>query len=333
MAVTKKNNGEAQPGKTSNTTNRHSLLGLFCVPCTTACLMLQTVARLFVTESKTGLVHTKKGEGNQQWVAFSDYATYSTMLCEEQTHGQALAAVAKTGRLTLAQAMEPEYAKGALEQWRPHEILQAQRQQNQAFMVFMIQKLFNISMQASLVGISANLSAVAGNTAGADRLTVFTVLLSCMLSVGSVLTQIFSSTAMKNRVVDGAEKKLKAEGATKWQQHHEYVVERRARWEWTVTILFSTWCFALLLWCTVKTVMAWYCDCGMWNFTKNILPWNLPYSWGDQTLMGCVRFHSQPGSDDTGCSVTEDHLRSLFHPSDVNFTNISASFDCSWLVR
>jgi len=285
--------------------------------------MLKTIAGLFKTESKTALIAHKPGE----WIAFSDFATYSTTLCAEQTHSQALNAVAKTGRLTLALAMGPEYVKRALDQWRPHEILQSQRQQSQAFIVFMIQKLFNISIQASLVGISANLSVVDGSGAGADSLTVVTVLLSCMLSIGSVVSQIKSSTGMKDKVLKGVEEKLKAEGATKWQINHEYVVARSARGEWIVTMMFSTWCFSFLLWCIVKTVMSWYCDCGLWNFTKHMF---LPSNWGDKDLMGCVYFHSNPG--ETNCSVSMDQLRSHFHPRNVTFNNFSTSFDCAWLL-
>lgn len=324
-ATVKPDAGESGPVEIAWSTRfRLMLFGFFCGPCTKAFVMLQTMFKIFWTRAQTSLIWDGK-----QWVAYSDFATYTTMLCNEQTHSQALAAVAKTGRFTLGQAMEPEFVKMALEHWRPHEILQAQRQQSTAFMVFMIQKLFNISIQASLVGISANLSVVNGNGAGADTLTVITVLVSCILGVGSVFTQYFSSTSMKDRVLRGVEKKLHVEGATKWQIHHEYVVARAARSSWMVTVLFSAGCLATLLWCTVKTVMAWYCECGTWNFRSAMI---FPSSWGNHSLMGCVRFHNHPGSDGTGCSVSENYLRRNFHPETVNFINISDSFDCSWLL-
>lgn len=308
---------------------KHKWLGLCCGPCTTAYAMLQTIMGLLLPAPKTDLIlHKHVIEKNQmEWSAIADYSTYTTLLCEEQTHSRALTAVTKTGRLVLAQAMEPEYSKIAMEHWRPHEILQAQRQQSQAFVVFMLQKLFNTSMQASLVGISANLSVANGNDVGADPLTTMTVLLSCMLGVGSVLTEVLSSTAMSARVLHGVDQKLKAEGVTKFQEHHEYVVARQARWEWTKSIMFALWCLSFLLWCTLKTVMARYCDCGMWNFTMGIFS---PSNWGFQESMGCV-FFSHDTASVHRCSLSDSYISGHFHIPAVSFTDIRNSTICSFI--
>jgi len=303
-----------------------------CGPCVKACLMMQTVVGLFYTRPKTNLIQMSKvkAEDKSEWVAFSDYSTYTALLCEEQTHAQALSAVAKTGRFTLAQTMETAYRNMAIKHWKPHEILQVQRQQNSAFVVFMLQKLFNISIQASLAGISANLSVANGADKGADPLTVFTVLVSCCLGVSSVRTAILSSTDMSNMVLEGVDKKLLAEGASKWRMHHEYVIARTTRQSWMFTILFSSWCLSFLLWCTVKTLMSWYCQCGMWNFTWNMF---FPSSWGKQIEMGCVSFGHHNGTDSLGCRFSDDYVVQHFMPKHVNFIDVQGTGACFLLGR
>lgn len=299
------------------------------------CAIPRAIWKFFVTESSTALLWDERGN---QWIAYADCSTYTTMLSDEQTHSRALTAVAKTGRLTLAQAMEPEYLKLAMEHWRPHEILLSQRQQNQAFMVLMIQKLFNISIQASLVGISANLSVVNENGAGADPLTVASVLVSCFLGFGAVVSQFLSSTSMCNKVLAGVDKKLQVEGATKWQIHHECAVARTARKGWWFTVMFLAVCLVALMWCTLKTVMAWVCECGTWNLRLPVFHpsswldfWQDSSSWHNQERMGCVRFHY--GSNTTGCSVPHDQMGEYVHPDINSFINISDRFDCRWLLQ
>jgi len=300
-----------------------------CGPCSKAFMMMKIVVGLFDTKPKTNLIQIQSKE-KSEWVAFSDYATYTALLCDEQTHAQALSAVAKTGRFTLAQAMESEYRKFAMDFWKPHEILQVQRQQFRAFVVFMLQKLFNISVQASLAGISANLSVANGAHNGADKLTVVTVLLSCCLGVASICTEILSSRSMKNMVLKGVDKRVKAEGATKWIIHHENVISRTTRQSWMLTILFSLWCLTFLLWCAVKTLMSWYCQCGMWNFTRNMF---FPSSWGHQIEMGCVSFGHHNGTDSLGCRFSDDHVVQHFMPKHVNFIDVQGTCACFWLGR
>jgi len=285
---------------------------------------MQMMAGIVHPQPKTQLVRT----GRHSVSAVTDYSTYTTLFCGEQTHGRALAAIAPTGRLTLAASMDAEYLKLAIDNWKPHEILQQQRQQNQAFMVFMLQKLLNTSMQASLVGISANLTINNGSNAGADQLTLVTVLLSCVLGVGSVMSAVKSQMAMCGKVLDGVHGKLHSAGITKWQTHHEFEVGRTARWERGVSLLFSAWSLLFLFWCATKTLMAGICPCGMWNFKTGVF---FPSNWGSWEG-GCVFFANS--TSEYACSYTNGFVNSSdgYIPTPLSFTNVSDSFLCSFLL-
>lgn len=203
---------------------------------------------------------TEFGESPEECKDFVDYAEYSTLAVRHQVHGRALVALLKGGRMSMALSNDTEYVSVVVQNWKPKEIVNYQWQLGGFFLVFMIQRLLTISMQASFVGITKNLTQ---DTAGLhiDWISAMNVLLGCGMGLSTIFGEVRLSWMLTRRIfsyADGAASKQE-----KWQ------VKTDKTWSiisFSYTLMFALFSILWLVYCVMKVVWVNECPCGLWNF-------------------------------------------------------------------